>query len=107
MSKKALAIAGRTEGSRLPTFEVHQLRSAPRWYVRDPVAIWPGATHCRLLYLLTPLKAGSSRNRKGGCKNRTAALQSHDNQKGLCERFGGDQKCKITVHHGKNEMATS
>jgi hypothetical protein len=34
MSKTELAIAGRSEGTRLPTFEVYQLRCAPRWYVR-------------------------------------------------------------------------
>jgi hypothetical protein len=34
MSETTLAIAGRTEGTRLPTFEVYQLRSASRWYVR-------------------------------------------------------------------------
>ena len=106
MSKKALAIAGRTEGSRLPTFEVHQLRSASRWYVR---VLWQYGQEQHIAGFVSADAAQSWIIKKSQrwLQNRTAALQSHDNQKGLCERFGGDQKCKITVHHGKNEMATS
>ena len=80
MSKTKLAIAGRSEGTRLPTFEVYQLRSAPRWYVR---VLWQYGQEQHIAGFVSADDAQSwiIKKSKAWLQNRTAALRSHDQSK--------------------------
>jgi hypothetical protein len=80
MLKAAHALAGRIEGTRLPTFEVHQLRSAPRWYVR---VLWQYGQEQHISGFVSADDAQSwiIKKSQGWLQNRTAALRSCDDQK--------------------------
>ena len=82
MSKTKLAIAGRSEGTPPPTFEVYQAKSAPRWYVR---VLWQHGQEQHIAGFLSADDAQSwiIKKSKAWLQNRTAALRSRDPSKGL------------------------
>jgi hypothetical protein len=65
---------------RAPTFEVHQLKSTPRWYVK---IVWPYGQeqHVTGFVSADDAKIWISRKSEGWLRNRNAALQSEDYQK--------------------------
>jgi hypothetical protein len=60
-----------------PAFEVHQLKSTPRWYVR---VLWQHGQEQHVTGFVSADDAQNwiSRKSEGWLRNRTAALRSHE-----------------------------